>query len=424
MENVDLSSIGFGAYRISLKSEKHKQSLLSALNNGVNLIDTSTNYTNGESEELIGNVLSENKNIKPVVISKVGYIQGQTVKTLYDLNRQGKAMEDLVDLGENLKHSIHPDFIERQLDESILRLKNTGPHYYLIHNPEYFFDQEGRENSSDEYYARIEKAFRKLQELTDQKKISGYGISSNTFAISPKEEKYTNLLTLYKIAESIKEDHGFKFIQFPYNLIETGATTYDIEGKSLVQWAKYFGISTLANRPLNAFSPDGFLRIATYEFSDEVLTDHDANEIFMICFNQMKKKWAEQALTSSLEETPLMQQFIKLWKSLPSPDSVDQVFFEHFFPFVGQIWGGSGLSPEQSKPFYLLYDVAKLYSRRHMTVKAREFQEKMIVQGVLNRFDSRPLSVQAISYYLEQGIDHVLVGMRDQTYVDQLKELF
>ena len=45
-----LSRVGFGAYRISIKSAEHHQALESALQLGENLIDTSANYCDGDSE--------------------------------------------------------------------------------------------------------------------------------------------------------------------------------------------------------------------------------------------------------------------------------------------------------------------------------------------------------------------------------------
>ena len=85
IKNVDakISEIGFGTYRIDKTQDDHKLSLKHALINGINLIDTSANYTDGSSEELIGEVIHElsdeevlsRENL--VIVSKGGYIQGK-----------------------------------------------------------------------------------------------------------------------------------------------------------------------------------------------------------------------------------------------------------------------------------------------------------------------------------------------------------
>ena len=59
-----------------------------------------------------------------------------------------------------------------------------------------------------------------------------------------------------------------------------------------------------------------------------------------------------------------------------------------------------------------------------MTQKAITFQKEMIEQGIIKKGDDRPLSVIACETYLNFGIDHVLVGMRNTNYVDTLKILF
>ena len=57
--NFQVSSIGFGGYRIHHNSVQHAKALRYALLNGFNLIDTSSNYTDGGSEMLVGNLLAE-----------------------------------------------------------------------------------------------------------------------------------------------------------------------------------------------------------------------------------------------------------------------------------------------------------------------------------------------------------------------------
>ena len=79
------SKIGYGSYRVDHRFDEHTASLRRAIQAGCNLIDTSSNYTDGGSETLIGNVLSDQisagqiKRSEIIVVSKVGYIQGQNL---------------------------------------------------------------------------------------------------------------------------------------------------------------------------------------------------------------------------------------------------------------------------------------------------------------------------------------------------------
>ena len=93
---------------------------------GCSVIDTSSNYTNGDSERLVGKVLNDlDLTKKPVIISKVGYIQGDNLEKL-----TAQTSQDIVKLSDSLKHSIHPGFIEWQLNDSLKRL---GVDLSLIH---------------------------------------------------------------------------------------------------------------------------------------------------------------------------------------------------------------------------------------------------------------------------------------------------
>ena len=56
---LTVSRLGFGGYRVDDETPEHAAALASALAGGVNLIDTSTNYTDGGSERCIGRVLAE-----------------------------------------------------------------------------------------------------------------------------------------------------------------------------------------------------------------------------------------------------------------------------------------------------------------------------------------------------------------------------
>ena len=76
------SSLGFGSYRMNDRAPEHTSALDKALLSGVNLVDTSTNYTDGSSESCIGNVLAgrqrEQKGPRPAIkLSGGGLKTGQ-----------------------------------------------------------------------------------------------------------------------------------------------------------------------------------------------------------------------------------------------------------------------------------------------------------------------------------------------------------
>lgn len=421
-----MGQVGFGSYRVSIRSNEHRQSLVNALQAGCSLIDTSANYTNGESEELIGSVLNEHPDFKPIIVTKAGYIQGNNLAVIEELNAKNLAVEDLVDISETLKHSIHPEFLESQLTLSLKRLKKDSIDYFLLHNPEYYFQSENP--TQDEYYARLKKAFIYCEEEVAKGRIKHYGVSSNNFTLPINDPQVTDLRKILMILGEIGAKN-FKMVQFPFNLIEIGALEKlgDYGDESLLELCMQNNLLSVVNRPLNAFTQSSLIRLATYEDMYKELDEKKSQVLFEKCMQILKDKWAEGSdeTTSAddFNEVYMIKQFSGLWNTLQTPDAVEQVYFGHFFPFVARVWGKS-LTPSESAPFYELMEVSQVYSRRNLSNKALEFKKQAQQAGLLPSEEDRPFATMAIETYLDYGFDYVLVGMRKPEYVDQLKHLF
>ena len=69
------SPFGFGTYRVRQGDPVHRAALKAALAGGIDLIDTSVTYTDGSSEQLIGEVTQGRDDL--TVVTKIGYVQGQ-----------------------------------------------------------------------------------------------------------------------------------------------------------------------------------------------------------------------------------------------------------------------------------------------------------------------------------------------------------
>lgn len=273
-----VSEAGFGGYRISPDEEGHREALTHALSQGINLIDTSSNYADGGSESLIGEVLGElagNGRLQReqvVIVSKTGYLQGSN----YDLSQQRKAagnpFPDLVEYANELEHCIHPDFLADQLTRSLERLNLETLDVYLLHNPEYYLGWAQQNGVSLEeawrtYYQRIRLAFQYLEKEVENGRIQAYGVSCNSFPAPLHDPHFTSLSTVYGLAEASaanQERRHFRVIQLPMNLFETGAVTEkNLSGdQNVLQFAQANGLSVLINRPLNAITDNTLTRLA------------------------------------------------------------------------------------------------------------------------------------------------------------------
>ena len=341
------SKIGYGAYRIHDQDETQAETLESAIEAGCNLIDTSSNYTDGGSETLIGNVLQKMISAgtitreEIIVVSKVGYMQGQNLDQAQQRETAGDPWGEVVKYMEGCWHCIHPDFLIDQWTRSTDRLGLETIDVYLLHNPEYFLsDAKNRSSQStnweaiqDTFYDRVYHAFVQMEQFVADGKIRYYGISSNTFPSSHTDFEHVSLNRIYeaatKAAETVYGDHAvnhFKVIQLPYNLLESEAlteTNNEIDGKrvTVLGAAESLGLGVLVNRPLNAFKDNRMTRLAQYA--------HHPNADY-----PQMMYLAEGALT---QVETRMEQTLKSWGIF---DSVQNQVNVHLFYNVADQLGG------------------------------------------------------------------------------------
>jgi aryl-alcohol dehydrogenase-like predicted oxidoreductase len=419
IELEQISKIGFGGYRISVDASEHEAALRLALESGCNLIDTSTNYLNGKSELLIGEVLKRNRNLEACVVTKAGYIQNDNLRVLSELNSRGLAKDDLVVVRPDLMHSIHPDFLRDQIDRSLVRLQLKVIDVFLLHNPEYYFKQEGDVND-DEYYRRIRNAFEFLEEMVVAKKIRYYGISSNTLPLAPTIAGYTDLAKLIQLAEQVSSSGHFKFIQFPHNLAERGALERRANGMSLLDLARKHGIKTMANRPLNIQHGQTVIRIAEYSSG---VPEAQFENTFTELLDLLRLDFHSLGVDFDPMEVEIVQHLSKTWKAIGNHEAVHEIYTRHLQPFMATVYEGA--IPDQAQASYLKLLSASLhYTSRLMKQNTQDFIDEMISQGRLSRKNNQPLPLTVCQQYLQDGLDHVLVGMRKPAYVQQLQPLF
>jgi aryl-alcohol dehydrogenase-like predicted oxidoreductase len=245
----------------------------------------------GDSERLVGSVLAELiaagdlRRDEVIVVSKIGYVQGHTLKYAEIRERSGRPYSDMVKYGEGIWHSIHPEFLADQLTLSLDRLGLATLDVCLLHNPEYFLLDASRRGERDRtslrktFYSRIQQAFVYLESQVAAGRLQWYGVSSNTLASPPDELEAVSPASLLEAAQAAAHSigsrtHHFRIIQFPMNLLESGGTltpnTGLSNGQTVLELAQETGLAVLVNRPLNAVpTPQGGLvRLADLPLDD------------------------------------------------------------------------------------------------------------------------------------------------------------
>jgi len=293
------SKLGFGCYRVDGSDPEYGAALSKALRCGVNLIDTSTNYMDGESERLVGSVLRDlvkQKEIgrdEVIVVSKIGYVQGQNLKLAQTREQAGRPYPDMVKYSEDVWHCIHPEFLGDQLDGSLDRLGLATLDICLLHNPEYFLSEAAHRGGTivaeerEKFYRRLGQAFAYFESQVAAGRIRWYGVSSNTVTGDPAGAESTSLSHMLIAATNAAASlgmprHHFAVLQCPMNVFEAGAWTMRNTGthqdQTLLQLAIQEQVVVLVNRPLNAMprTGAGVLRLADFPLEGDAVNIEEA----------------------------------------------------------------------------------------------------------------------------------------------------
>ena len=449
-----VSQAGFGCYRVDASIPEHGKTLRRALLAGVNLIDTSSNYSDGGSERLVGAVLEDLVSSgrisreSVVVVSKVGYLQGQNYELSQERKRQGNPFKELVRYADGLEHCIHPEFLQDQLTRSLKRLGLAGLDFYLLHNPEYFLSWAHKtglssEEARREYYGRIESAFQYLETEVQEGRISFYGISSNTFPSPAADPEFTSLEDIWEIAQSISSKHHFRLIQLPMNLHETGGSTERNQsgGQNVLQFAHDKQIGVLINRPLNAIIDNRLIRLAEVQATQAASTEEISERINDLISAEealRQKIIPELNLTPSLQAQVLDQAATgavlkQHWQNLGTYERWQELVEYYFGP---RIKGVVQFLEQHENPPESVFSWISSYRetlgsafRAIASVYQQQAAEKSTqIKGQVSSTDAdwaeaSTLSQMAIrALRSTSGITNVLVGMRQESYVDDVIE--
>jgi aryl-alcohol dehydrogenase-like predicted oxidoreductase len=224
--DLKLSTLGLGTYL-----DASVEAICAAAEGGINVIDAAINYRNQQSERDIGAALEHLQRDEIVISTKGGFLTPDAVPSFLK-------PADVV----GGMHSMAPDFLADQVERSRANLGVDTIDVYYVHNPETQLSFVSR----DEFDARIARAFARLEELVDEKKIRWYGCATW------EGLRQKNALSLSRLAELAEQaggpHHHFRFAQLPFNL---GMVEAFLEGpKSVLEEAARLGIAVVASASL------------------------------------------------------------------------------------------------------------------------------------------------------------------------------
>lgn len=413
-----VSRIGFGCYRVAQGVASNYAALAHALSLGCTLIDTASNYADGRSEALVGEVLHDTGH-PAFVVTKAGYI---TPAVEHELRSAGIHPGALPALSAESKYSLAPDVLEAQIALSLRRLRRRTIDTVLLHNPEHIFDC-GSDGRAEDVYATIKRAFEVLEEHVSAGMIRYYGVSSNTLAAASHPARRIRLSRLLDAARAVSSTHHFKVVEFPFNLVETEARTVVEDGSSLLDDIKAQGLIGIANRPLNGNRGGELLRLATYDDGGGELAYSAGIAIYEHSVELIQRRLVEHGLFHDVMDFMVMQFLRDNWHGVEHPDTVDLIFQKHFYPFVQSLWEDA-IPDHAQRTFAALHQQTRTYAQRKLTEQGHALRTAFIEAGTIAPDDARPLATIACDFCLRSGADHAVVGMRNVRYVDSLRSLF
>jgi aryl-alcohol dehydrogenase-like predicted oxidoreductase len=231
-ENLHLSSLGMGTYlgQVSKEDDQAVENAVyqSVRSGAINVIDTAINYRAMKSEKSIGRALLRLVNDGVIsrdhvfVATKNGYITNDgdypNIDVMEYMHRMYIQTEvitaDDISSGYNV---IKPSYLAKCIDKSLTNTHLSTIDLVYIHNA---FESWYQDVSREQFMDMLAKAFEMYEKYRVNNKIRYYGMATWTcFRVPSESPEYLSLEHAVKCAESVGgKDHGFKFIQLPYNL--------------------------------------------------------------------------------------------------------------------------------------------------------------------------------------------------------------
>jgi aryl-alcohol dehydrogenase-like predicted oxidoreductase len=267
---LTVSSVALGTYlgdSDDATDALYAESVRSALESGVNMLDTAINYRCQRSERVIGHVmqelLSEGKVRRDEIVlcTKGGYVplDGCAPASRQDYEEYLRreyfdagilSAGDLVGGG----HAITPRFLIDQLQRSMRNLGVQGIDYFYLHNPE----QQLAAVPPQELRTRLRSAFEALESCVARGVIRAYGCATwSGLRLPAGSHGHLSLYELVAVAKEVAGDaHHFQVVQLPINLTMSEAvrvsTQRDPRGRlvHVIDAAAELGVDLVVSAPL------------------------------------------------------------------------------------------------------------------------------------------------------------------------------
>ena len=229
-QSLFLSNVGIGTYlgdadakTDALVTNAVKQSILS----GVNVVDTAINYRSQKAERSVGKAISELIQEGKItrdqifVSSKNGYVTNDADVQLgfWEYVKEEYSQKGVIKEGDVTSgyHCMTTSYLSDQLDRSLKNLGLDCIDLMYLHNA---VEGQIKDVSKEKFLDNLKSVFKLYEQKRQEGKIKFYGMATwECFRVSNDNSQYLSLEDVVSMAKEIGgENHGFRFIQLPYNM--------------------------------------------------------------------------------------------------------------------------------------------------------------------------------------------------------------
>ena len=264
--DLTLSNVGVGTYLG--QADSHTDTLVTtaikeSIKSGINVIDTAINYRAQKAERSVGKALSElvdadiMRRDEIFVSTKNGYVTDDADLSLdfWEYIRQEYTLKGTISAGDISSgyHCMSIRYLEDQLDRSLQNLGLDCIDLMYLHNG---VEGQIKDIPMKDFEDKLSGVFEMYEQKRDEGKIRYYGMATwESFRSEPDAPAHLPLDRILSMARQAGGDnHGFRFIQLPFNLYYDQALlrkNHVLQDRpvSVLEAARHHGIGVFSSVP-------------------------------------------------------------------------------------------------------------------------------------------------------------------------------
>ena len=265
-QELHLSNVGVGTYLgdpDSRTDDLVTNAVKQSVSSGVNVIDTAINYRSQKAERSVGKAIRELIEMGDVsrdqifLSTKNGYVTNDADVNLgfWEYVKQEYSEKGIVSAGDITSgyHCMTPAYLSDQLERSLKNLGVESVDLMYLHNA---VEGQIKDVSKEQFLENLKSVFELYEQKRKEGKIKFYGMATwECFRVSPDNPQYLSLEETLKMAKEVGgENHGFRFIQLPFNMyydqaLLTKNQTFDGKQVSTLEAAVSLGVGVFTSVP-------------------------------------------------------------------------------------------------------------------------------------------------------------------------------